>query len=148
MRDLNCNLLNPSCVEAKVLTDTFSKLNMAQLIKDPTRITSHSRSLLDVIMISCPLIVKDSGVVNIGISDHSMVFCTLKLKAIKPSPTHFYTRGLKHYDPNQFVTELSLLPFDMVSSAQDMEDKLHLFNQLFTNTLKVHLNLSSTKVLN
>ena len=108
---------------------------MTQLIKDPTRITSHSRSLLDVIMISCPLIVKDSGVVDIGISDHSMIFCTLKLKAIKPSPTHFYARSLKHYDPNQFVTELSLLPFDMVFSAQDVEDKLHLFNQLFTNTL-------------
>ncbi len=144
MGDLNCNLLNPSCVEAKVLTDTFSELNMTQLIKDPTRITSHSRSLLDVIMISCPLIVKDSGVVDIGISDHSMVFCTLKLKAIKPSPTHLYARSLKHYDPNQFVTELSLLPFDMVVSAQDAEDKLHLFNQLFTNTLNNHAPVKHT----
>jgi hypothetical protein len=65
MGDLNCNLLNPSCAEAKVLTDTFYELNMTQLVKDPTRITSHSRSLLDVIMISSPLIVKDSGVVDI-----------------------------------------------------------------------------------
>ncbi len=61
MGDLNCNLLNPSCVEAKVLTDSFFKLNMSQLVKDPTPITSHLRSLLDGIMISCPLIVEDSG---------------------------------------------------------------------------------------
>ena len=66
--DLNCNLLNPSCSEAKVLIDICSELKMTQLVKDPTRITPHSRSLLDVIMISCPLIVNDSGVVDIGIS--------------------------------------------------------------------------------
>ena len=86
-------------------------------------------------MTSCPLIVKDSGGVDIGISDHSMVFCTLKVKAIKPFPTQLYGRSLKHYDPNQFVTELSLLPFDMVISALEVEDTLRLFIQLFINTL-------------
>ena len=32
MGDLTCNLLKPGCVEANVLTDTFSELNMTQLI--------------------------------------------------------------------------------------------------------------------
>ena len=95
MGDLNCNLLNPSCLEAKVLIDTCSELKMTQLVKDPTRINSHSRSLLDVIMMSCPLIVRDSGVVDIGISDHSMVFCTLKLKTVKPYPSLIHARSLK-----------------------------------------------------
>ena len=107
MGDLICNLLNPGCLEAKVLIDTCSELKITQLVKDPTRITPHSRSLLDVIMISCPLIVKDSGVVDMGISDHSMVFCILKLKTVKPHPTHIHARSLKHYDPNQFVMDLS-----------------------------------------
>ena len=88
----------------------FSYISIYQLVKDPTRITPHSRSLLDVIMISCPLIWKDSGVVDMGISDHSMVFCILKLKTVKPHPTHIYARSLKHYDPNQFVMDLSRLP--------------------------------------
>ena len=89
-------------------------------------------------MISCPPIVKDSGVVDIGISNHSMVFCILKLKTVKPHPTHIHARSLKHYDPNQFVMDLSRLPFDMIFSAEDVEDKLHLFNQLFISTLKDH----------
>ena len=138
MGDLNCNLLNPGCSEAKALIDTCSELKMTQLVKDPTRITPHSRTLLDVIMISCPLIVKDSGVVDMGISDHSMVFCILKLETIKPHPTHIHARSLKHYDPNQFVLDLSRLPFDMIFSVEDVEDKLHLFNQLFISTLNNH----------
>ena len=83
---------------------------------------AHLRYLLDVIMISCPLIVKDSGVVDIGTSDYSMVFCILKLKTVKPYPTHIHARSLKHYDPNQFLMELSQLPFDMIFSAEDVED--------------------------
>ena len=43
-----------------------------------------------------------------------------------------------------FATELSLLPFDMVFSAQDVEDKLHLFNQLFINTLNSHAPVKHT----
>ncbi len=80
---------------------------------------------------------------DIDISDHSMIVCTLKLKGINPSPTHFHARSLKHYDPNQFVTQLRL-PFDMVFSAQDVEDKLHLFNQLLINTLNNHAPVKYT----
>jgi hypothetical protein len=118
MCNLNCNLLNPSCLEAKAQIDIRSELHLTQLINDQTLVTSHSRSLLDVIMVSSSLIVKDSGVVDIGISDHSMVFCTLKLRATKPSPTYIHVRSLKHYDPNHFVTELSRLPFNIVSSQR------------------------------
>ena len=67
MGDLNYNLLNPGCLEAKVLIDTCSELKMSNdSVKGPTRITPHSRSLLDVIMISCPLTVKNSSVVDMG----------------------------------------------------------------------------------
>ena len=35
MSDLNCNLLNPSCLEDKVLIDTCSELKITQLVKVP-----------------------------------------------------------------------------------------------------------------
>ena len=34
--------------------------------------------------------------------------------------------------------DLSRLPFNMIFSAEDVEDKLHLFNQLFISTLNNH----------
>ena len=34
--------------------------------------------------------------------------------------------------------DLSRLAFDMIFSAEDVEDKLHLFNQLFISTLNNH----------
>ena len=61
--DLNCNLLDPTSYEAKVLLDTCSELHLTQLIKDPTRITPQTSSLLDIIMISSSSKVKKSEII-------------------------------------------------------------------------------------
>jgi hypothetical protein len=142
MGELNCIFLIQT-VWSESNIDVCSELHLT-----PTRITSHSRSLLDAIMVSSSLIVKDSGVVDTGISDHSMVFCTLKLRATKP-PHHIHSReSLKHYDPNQFATQLSRLriPFNMVFFTEDVDDKLYLFNQLFINRLNDHAPIKHIKV--
>ena len=44
--DLNCNLLNSTSYEAKVLLDTCSELYQTQLIKEPTRITPQASLLI------------------------------------------------------------------------------------------------------
>ena len=79
--DLNCNTLK-ECPENKALSEILLELNLTQIINDnkPTRITDRSESLIDVILISNPDLVRDSGVINIAISDHLPVFATLKLK--------------------------------------------------------------------
>ena len=49
--DLNCNMLS-DCPEAHSLGDLCDSLNLTQLIKTPTRVTSQSSSLIDVILAS------------------------------------------------------------------------------------------------
>ena len=67
MGDLNCNLLNNSSIDAKALLDTCNDLNLSQIIEEPTRITTQTRSLLDVIMTTPLAKVKTSGVMDTGI---------------------------------------------------------------------------------
>ena len=90
MGDLNCNLLNNSSVEAKVLLDTCNELNLSQIIKEPTRITAQTRSLLDVKMITPLSKFKNSGVINTGISDHCLVYCIMKVKTKKLNPKYIH----------------------------------------------------------
>ncbi len=49
--EMNSNLLKTPSFEVQVLLDTCSELHKTQLIKDPTRVTSQTSSLLDVFMI-------------------------------------------------------------------------------------------------
>ena len=50
------------------------------MISEPTRITSTSSTLIDLCITNSPEKVVNSGVVHLGISDHSLVFMTIKIR--------------------------------------------------------------------
>ena len=85
--DLNCDI-RKACAESRALNNFSSEMNLQQLIKNPTIITVTIKSLLNVILISCPQSVHSSGVINYYISDHLPVFVELKVKAPKPLPLY------------------------------------------------------------
>ena len=67
--DLNCDYLKEHCHNYMALKNFALEMNFEQLIKSPTRITDTTQSLIDVILVSSPLLVH-SGVINISVSDH------------------------------------------------------------------------------
>ncbi|CAB3987086.1 Hypothetical predicted protein [Paramuricea clavata] len=67
--DLNCDMLKPTPGLASLIKTT-KELNLNQLIKSPTRITESSQTLVDVIFVSSPRLVVNSGVIETCISDH------------------------------------------------------------------------------
>ena len=79
--DLNCDLLAKQtsplkeCKQLKVMLKTE---NLSQFITKPTRITKHSKTLLDVIITNSPANIRDSGVLSLSLSDHVMVYCIRK----------------------------------------------------------------------
>ena len=81
--DLNCDMLKPHSPEANALLDLCNSVNLTQLIKEPTQVTENSSTLIDVIMTSSNNIVEDSGVVVSHISEHFLVYTSLKLKLPK-----------------------------------------------------------------
>jgi exonuclease III len=70
--DLNCDLsLSVLQPHYHRLMDIIELFRMKQLIVDPTR--SNTESLIDIISTNRPVKVKESGVIEIGISDNSLV---------------------------------------------------------------------------
>ena len=59
--------------------------NLSQTISEPTRITNTSRTLIDLCITNSPDKVKASGVLSIGISDHSPVYLIRKTSYHKAS---------------------------------------------------------------
>ncbi|CAB3992303.1 Hypothetical predicted protein [Paramuricea clavata] len=80
--DLNCDMLKPTPGSA-TLTKGTVELNLHQLVKSPTRITESSQILVDVIFVSSPRLVVNSGVIETCISDHFPVYVSLKRKPTK-----------------------------------------------------------------
>lgn len=68
------------------LRSIFEMFNMENVIKTATRITLTSRTLIDLIVTTRKDSVGITGVFPLGISNHSLVYSTLRLKNKRPSP--------------------------------------------------------------
>ena len=73
MGDLNLNLLAPSTQVENLLIMAIDH-NLKQLISQPTRITNHSLTLLDVLFTSDPELFLSTGTVEFIGSDHLMIY--------------------------------------------------------------------------
>lgn len=143
--DLNCNLLSDS-LESRALKDLCTSMNLSQFIFKPTRITETTETLIDVMLSSNPVLLKESGVFDITISDHFLVFCVLNLKLTKSKPTEISTRSYRNFNPQSFDEDISRIPWDTVNIFEQTEDKVDCFNKLFLDVLEIHAPVRTIKV--
>ena len=54
-----------------------------QLIKVPKRVTCNSATIIDDILASYPVRVTQQGIIDIGLSDDQLIFCTREIPRIK-----------------------------------------------------------------
>ena len=52
------------------------------------KLTRHTLTLIDHIITNCEEKVTQSGVINISLSDHQLIFCTRKIKRVKKTTTN------------------------------------------------------------
>ena len=76
--DFNINQLTPDKPDHKFLkNNVIEPLSLVQLIKEPTRITNNTCTLIDLILVNSPDKVKTSGCADMpGLSDHHIVYCS------------------------------------------------------------------------
>ena len=63
--------------------DFCSMFGLKQLIESPTRITCSRSSIIDHILASFPDRVTQRRILNVGLSDHQLIYCTRKITRIK-----------------------------------------------------------------
>ena len=68
-------------------------------IQSPTRVTCSTPTLTDHILTSALSRVSQKGGINVGVSDHQLIFCIRKIFRIKAGCAHKYLnfRSLKNY---------------------------------------------------
>lgn len=148
--DLNCNYLtNEYCsrlVKLKLISQVYQ---LTQLITDPTRITSTSKTLIDVIFANDTSRIKMSGVSHISISDHSLIY-TIRKIAIPTKNRHKYitTRDFRNFNPNKFRADLRTMPWSSINTCESPEDMVDIWQRLFTTVADVHAPVRIRRVRN
>ena len=89
---------------------------LKQLIKSPTRETCSTSTLIDHILASFPARVSQKGVIDVGISDHQLIFCTQKVSRLKTAGIYKYLnfRSFKDNTVDLYKEALKQLDFQNV----------------------------------
>ena len=79
------NLLSCHSVpnDVKNYFDFCTMFGLKQLIESPTRITCSSSCIIDHILASFPDRVTQREILNVGLSDHQLIYCKRKITGIK-----------------------------------------------------------------
>ena len=81
-------------------------------IKDPTRITCSTSTLLHHILTNSSEKVFQKGLIDVGISDHQLIYCTRKIKRIKHNMhNQIQVRSLKRYSAEVLTNALKTVKF-------------------------------------
>ena len=144
--DLNCNLLHPQDHGFQAVNNLCSIFNLTQVIKQPTRITESSETLIDVIFASNTSLIREAKVVPAPFSDHDLVFISLGLKKKRSKPVYVTTRSYKDFDPDSFLVDLNCAPWSVIDCFEDVDDKLNAFNLLFNPLLDYHAPIKKVKL--
>ena len=88
----------------KEFLQTFS---LTEIIKEPTQITCSTSTLLDHNFTNSSEKVSQKGVIDVGISDHQLIYCTRKIKRIKHNVhNQIQVRSLKTCSAKTFTNAL------------------------------------------
>ena len=132
------NFLNNKSVpsDGKSYHELCPYFGLKQLIKVPTRVTSRSFTIIDHILARFSERVTQLGVIDIGLSDHQLIYYTRKISRIKRgSHKQIKFRSFEHYAVDLFEQELSKLNFPNYQNYNDINEAYNDFIQKIMNVI-------------
>ena len=142
--DLNINLSLQ--LNNNQLGDICHLFDMDQLIREPTRITLSSSTIIDLILTTNPKLHVRSGIVNYNISDHYPVYTVLQFPSGPQSkPRQFKLRDYKNFNTHLFSRELSR-EFQNLDVTDDISTLWETFKSKLSNTSQKHAPIKEIRV--
>ena len=148
--DFNTNLLQnergDTSYEGKKMEGILVQFNLKNVIEGPTRITSHSKTLIDLIVTNRKDLVKQKGSCPLGISDHDMIYATLLTGIPRDPPKIITIRNFNKFSERNFQSDIARAPFQVCEVFDDPTDVYYSWNPLFTELCNEHAPFKQIKV--
>ncbi len=144
--DLNLDRSKPRIKEGKLLVDLEEVYGLSCLIKEPTRITANSQTLIDVFLTNKPELHQTSGSFDPGISDHNMIYSLMTKKTQFHKSKVITFRSKKNLDSNKFIQDLEQAPWQVGDIFESVDDQYHYWQTLFSQVVNEHMPLKRMRV--
>ena len=153
MGDINCDLSQEcgrisSDSNAKHLINLYQLFSLKQIIKEPTRVTLTTSTLIDHIATTCTDNILDSGVHKVALSDHYMVFCKRKLNgAVGGGHRMIITRNMKNFNQEAFLADVACICREtVVNNFGDTNDMIREWSSVFSAIIEKHAPMREMRI--
>ena len=147
--DINCDMTAATPAnETRHLIELCKSYQYAQFIKEPTCITSSSESLIDLFLTNEPDKFVTSGVSHIGCSDHNSIYVSRKLTCPRSLPRILVSRQYKNFVPDDFMNDISLVPWDIIEQIDNPISAWEVWKQSFLAVANLHAPVKKRRVRN
>ena len=93
---------------------------LAQLIKEPTRVNAKSHTVIDVFITNKKDNISHSEVHTLSISDHNLIYAVRKIGLPRGQPKSIQSRNFKHFREENFLTDLKNASWPVIKSGMEM----------------------------
>ena len=116
--------------------------------KSPTRVTCSTSSLIDHILTTFPKSVSQQGIIDVGLSDHQLIYCIRKFSRTKLGTNKQITFfSLKNYTAEVYKEGLGKVYFPNYENFSDLNKAYENIQKLMSVTEHL-LKLNELKVIN
>ena len=128
--DTNCDLTpkqaeQPIDNDSKHMLDLYELFSFTQLIEEPTRVTLTTSSIIDHVATTCARNIVKSGVQEVSLSDHYMVYCIRKFNgAVEKGHKMIKTRKMKNFNKEAFLADVSGIFWEQILTGTNYIDVL------------------------
>ena len=146
--DFNINSLAPKTSGLlKKYLDLLGLFSLKNLITEPTRITSTSSSSIDHIICNSNKICQ-SGVINIGLSDHLLIYCTRKVvRGQMKQHNNVRIRSMKNYSADALSAAISAADWSGVYCS-DVNTSWNVFKKVLNNIIETLAPIKEIRLKN
>ena len=141
MGDFNINLLHyGDSSDVSDYLESITSNSLFPFISQPTRVTSHSKTLIDNILLNFHSPSTLSGNLTISISDHMAQFVTLPCNTSEQiKPQKLSRRCFKNFKKEEFLHDLSSIKWDEhIRDDDDVNESMASFLNIFEGFLDKH----------
>ena len=151
--DTNCDL-TPKQAEQPIdkhsthMLDLYELFSFKQLVEEPTRVTVTTSSIIDHIATTCARNIVKSGVHEVSMSDHYMVYCIRKFNGtVDKDHKVIKTRKMKNFNEAAFLADVSGICWEqMLIETDDTNCLVNNWSNLFSLMIDKHAPITEMRV--
>ena len=130
------------------MKDIFATYGLEQLINKPTRVTPNSSTLIDLCVTNTATKILNSGVLHLGISDHSLIYMTYKTKYERSGKRIIEIRSMKNFRKEQYLWDLEQQNWNDIKLSSDPNTMWSKWKSLLMECIDRHAPLRHKRVGN